>query len=82
MQTRRITANGLELELLEAGEGSHDRLLLVHGFTGAKEDFDDHIDALASRGWHVVAALRSMSLAGDAYDRLAELATFVAERSL
>jgi pimeloyl-ACP methyl ester carboxylesterase len=39
---------------LEAGEGGRP-LLLVHGFGGAKEDFADHIDALAGRGWHVVA---------------------------
>jgi pimeloyl-ACP methyl ester carboxylesterase len=30
-------------------------LLLLHGFTGAKEDFTDHLDALAERGWHAVA---------------------------
>src|SRR5438105_8162906 len=55
MITRRIEAGGLSFELLEAGAGQTDRLLLVHGFTGAKEDFVDHIDALAARGWHVVA---------------------------
>jgi pimeloyl-ACP methyl ester carboxylesterase len=56
MITRRVTLpGGLGVELFEAGEGQHDRLLVVHGFTGAKEDFEDHIDALAARGWHVVA---------------------------
>lgn len=55
MNTRRIRAGELEFALLEAGAGNPDRLLLVHGFTGAKEDFEDHIDALADRGWHVVA---------------------------
>ena len=44
----------LELELLEAGEGGRP-LLLVHGFTGAKEDFGDWIDAFAAEGWWVVA---------------------------
>ena len=29
--------------------------LLCHGFTGAKEDFAQDVDALADRGWHVVA---------------------------
>ena len=28
---------------------------MVHGFTGAKEDFADFFDRLAERGWHVVA---------------------------
>jgi pimeloyl-ACP methyl ester carboxylesterase len=43
-----------ELATIEAGEGGRP-LLLVHGFTGAKEDFADHLDALAGAGWHVVA---------------------------
>jgi pimeloyl-ACP methyl ester carboxylesterase len=55
VNTRCIQANGLDFELLEAGAGAPNRLLLVHGFTGNKEDFEDHIDALAERGWHVVA---------------------------
>ncbi len=35
--------------------GARPRLLLVHGFTGAKEDFAPHVPALAARGWWVVA---------------------------
>ncbi len=54
MKTRRIAVRGVGLEVLEAGEGGRP-LLLVHGFTGAKEDFADHVDALGARGWHVVA---------------------------
>ena len=57
MDKRRIAlASGLELEVLEAGAGGRP-LLLVHGFTGAKEDFADHLDRLAGLGdgWHVVA---------------------------
>ena len=42
------------LATIEAGEGGRP-LLLVHGFTGAKEDFADHVDDLAAAGWHVVA---------------------------
>jgi pimeloyl-ACP methyl ester carboxylesterase len=42
------------LATIEAGEGGRP-LLLVHGFTGAKEDFAGHLDALAGAGWHVVA---------------------------
>lgn len=44
----RITVDdGVALEVLEAGSGT--ALMLVHGFGGAKEDFSDHIDALATR---------------------------------
>ena len=42
------------LAVTEAGRGGRP-LLLVHGFTGSKEDFADHVDALATAGWHVVA---------------------------
>lgn len=51
---RRPGADGLGLACLEAGAGGRP-LLLVHGFCGAKEDFADHLDPLADRGWHVVA---------------------------
>lgn len=57
MQNRRFEAlDGVELEVLEAGVGGRP-LLLVHGFSAAKEDFADHLDALAASGagWHVVA---------------------------
>ena len=43
-----------ELAVAEAGEGGRP-LLLVHGFTGAKEDFTDWLDPLAELGWHAVA---------------------------
>ena len=42
------------LATMERGEGGHP-LLLVHGFTGAAEDFEWHLDAFAAAGWHVVA---------------------------
>ena len=50
----RIPVNGLGLSVAEAGRGGRP-LLLVHGFTGAKEDLSDGIHALAERGWHAVA---------------------------
>ena len=57
MAERTITVDGaggpVALSILEAGEGGRP-LLLVHGFTGAKEDFADHLDRLAELGWHVV----------------------------
>src|SRR3989440_1727941 len=44
----RVTMDdGVALEVTDAGSGP--ALLLVHGFGGAKEDFADHIDALAER---------------------------------
>lgn len=52
--TRRVTAGGIDLALLEAGIGGRP-LLAVHGFTGAKEDFVDFLVPLAERGWHAVA---------------------------
>jgi 2-succinyl-6-hydroxy-2,4-cyclohexadiene-1-carboxylate synthase len=55
MRTRRVSlSTGIEAEVLEAGEGGRP-FLLVHGFTGAKEDFVDWIDLLAALGWHAVA---------------------------
>ena len=51
---RTIAAGDVTLEALESGAGGRP-LLLVHGFTGAKEDFADHLDRLAERGWHCIA---------------------------
>ena len=43
----RVTMDdGVALEVTDSGSGP--ALLLVHGFGGAKEDFADHVDALAS----------------------------------
>lgn len=41
-------------ELLQAGVGGRP-ILLVHGFTGAKEDFAEAVPRLGSMGWHAVA---------------------------
>lgn len=48
-----MTTSRLRHSIAEAGSG--EPLLLVHGFTGAKEDFADFLDGFADRGWHVVA---------------------------
>jgi pimeloyl-ACP methyl ester carboxylesterase len=48
---RVLTDDGVGLEVVERGTGP--TLLLLHGFGGAKEDFADQLDALASRH-HVV----------------------------
>jgi pimeloyl-ACP methyl ester carboxylesterase len=44
----------VELSVAEAGSGGRP-FLLLHGFTGAKEDFTDWVDPLAARGWWAVA---------------------------
>ena len=44
----------IDQHVVEAGSGGKP-LLLVHGFGGAKEDFSEHLEALASLGWHAVA---------------------------
>ena len=44
---RMTMDDGVALEVGDAGSGPG--LLLVHGFGGAKEDFADHVDALAAR---------------------------------
>lgn len=54
METRRLAAGDVTLEVASAGDGGSP-LLLVHGFGGAKEDFTGYLDRLAARGWHVVA---------------------------
>lgn len=51
---RSVVVGDVTLEIAEIGAGGRP-LLLVHGFTGAKEDFGDWWDTLAQEGWHVVA---------------------------
>jgi pimeloyl-ACP methyl ester carboxylesterase len=55
MQLRRVDAGGLSFEIVEAGAANDRRVLLVHGFTGAKDDFVEAVDRLADQGWHAVA---------------------------
>lgn len=50
----RIGLTAGEFAYLEAGRGGRP-LLLVHGFTGSKEDFGEELELLAARGWHAVA---------------------------
>ncbi|MBK6668985.1 MAG: alpha/beta hydrolase [Actinobacteria bacterium] len=50
----RVVAGDVELAVVQAGAGG-EPLLLVHGFTGSKEDFGDEMERLAARGFHVVA---------------------------
>jgi len=54
MMTRKVQLEDVEIAIAEGGMGGQP-LLLLHGFTGAKEDFTDWVDALAALGWHAVA---------------------------
>jgi pimeloyl-ACP methyl ester carboxylesterase len=54
MDERTISVGSIDLAVAEAGAGGRP-FLLLHGFTGAKEDFTDFLDRLAERGWHAVA---------------------------
>lgn len=55
VEQRTVTVGeGIDLAVCEAGVGGAP-LLLLHGFTGAKEDFGDWIDRLGDAGWHTVA---------------------------
>ena len=56
MQLRKVDAGGLTFEVAEAGTANERRVLLVHGFTGAKEDFTEWLDRLAADGWHAVVS--------------------------
>ncbi len=53
MKIRDVDTGRMRHSVAEAGSG--EPLLMVHGFTGAKEDFADFLDGFADRGWHVVA---------------------------
>jgi pimeloyl-ACP methyl ester carboxylesterase len=55
MQLRKVDAGALTFEIAQAGAGNERRVLLLHGFTGAKDDFVDAVDRLADSGWHAVA---------------------------
>ena len=73
----RVTMDdGVALAVTDTGSGSP--LLLVHGFGGAKEDFADHIDALAERHRVVTLDLRGhgesdgpSDIASYSFDRMA-----------
>jgi pimeloyl-ACP methyl ester carboxylesterase len=54
MDQRVIDIGPVKLAIAESGAGGRP-LLLLHGFTGAKEDFTDWLDRLAGAGWHAVA---------------------------
>ncbi len=51
---RHVDLGDIRLRIAESGAGQRP-LLLVHGFTGAKEDLAPWLDQLAALGWHAVA---------------------------
>jgi 3-oxoadipate enol-lactonase len=54
VQTRPVDVGDVTLEVAESGPGGRP-FLVLHGFTGAKEDFTEWLDPLAEAGWHAVA---------------------------
>ncbi len=81
MTTEAVVAlDGGDVAIIEGGRGGRP-LLLVHGFTGAKEDFGDWIAALAAEGWWVVAPdLRGHGASHQPPDEASySLATFAAD---
>jgi pimeloyl-ACP methyl ester carboxylesterase len=54
VEVHRVHVDGVGLAVAESGAGGRP-VLLVHGFTGAKEDFAGLMDPLAQRGWHAAA---------------------------
>lgn len=52
--TSDFEVGDVRLSTISAGHGGAP-LLLVHGFTGCKEDFADEVEPLAELGYHVVA---------------------------
>jgi 3-oxoadipate enol-lactonase len=59
--THRVQVGPVKLVVDEAGarpsggEQEGRRLILVHGFTGGRDDFEPLMPALAAAGWHVLA---------------------------
>ncbi|MGH9080285.1 MAG: alpha/beta fold hydrolase [Acidimicrobiales bacterium] len=86
MIERTIPIDDVELSVAEAGAGGRP-LLVLHGFTGAKEDFSAWLDPLEDAGWHSVApdhrghGASSKPVEEDAYsfDTLAGDATQLAD---
>lgn len=81
MEIRSLEVPGaVPIVVAEAGIGGRP-LVLVHGFTGAKEDFIEWLDPLADLGWHAIAFdLRGHGASGKPADEAAySLSTFAAD---
>ncbi len=64
---RRVTHDGHETAFLEAGVGGHP-LVLVHGFTGSRLDFEPRLAELARAGRTLLPELRGHGDSGHARD--------------
>jgi 3-oxoadipate enol-lactonase len=79
---RDVDLGEIQLRIAAAGPGQRP-LMLVHGFTGAKEDFTPWLDQLASLGWHAVAPdLRGHGASGQPKDESAYSFEIMAEDCL
>jgi len=55
IRTRRTQVNGVELDLLEAGDASRPPVILSHGFPEAAHSWRHQLGALADAGYHAIA---------------------------
>ena len=80
MSVSVVQLGPLNFSVAEAGRGGRP-LLLVHGFTGAKEDFADWMVSLADQGWWAVAPdLRGHGASDKPMDEASySLATFAVD---
>ena len=67
LPTRRVKANGIEFEIIEAGEGP--LVICLHGFPDHARSWTGLVRRLAKEGYHAVApAMRGYGLSGKAPD--------------
>jgi pimeloyl-ACP methyl ester carboxylesterase len=55
VRRRRVATNGIELDLLEAGDVGAPVIVLAHGFPESSDSWRHQIAPLAERGFHVLA---------------------------
>ncbi len=55
IRRRRVATNGVELDVLEAGEASNPLVVLSHGFPESSWSWRHQLPALAAAGYHAVA---------------------------
>jgi len=53
MESMLVEVNGIRLGVVCQGQGP--TLVMLHGFTGSAAGWGSHLDALAARGWRVIA---------------------------
>lgn len=55
IRRRRVSTNGIELDVLEAGAPGNPVIVLAHGFPESSHSWRHQIGPLAERGYHVLA---------------------------